>query len=142
MTLEQIKDYLQKYRITSPNQLSTHIEQLENNTRPNKTLIFELYNYLEDWKLNSLFVERQDVMEKLNNIIAEESVKKEIEERLALAEKFKKQTLDKLYFKNPNLISQEEYEQLSQATYTKTEDFLTSNYKVNPNLCSPQCFCS
>jgi len=39
-----------------------------------------------------------------------------IEERLGLAEKFKKEALNEMYFENPNLISQEDYnkEQLAQ----------------------------
>lgn len=50
MTTEQISEYIKKYKISTTEELNTHIRQLEVNTFPNKTLIFELYSYLEDWK--------------------------------------------------------------------------------------------
>ena len=45
---EQIKEYLQKFRITSKEQLATHIEELKRNTVPNTKLIRELVYVLED----------------------------------------------------------------------------------------------
>lgn len=45
---EQIKEYLQKFRITNKEQLATHIEELKRNTVPNTELISELVYVLED----------------------------------------------------------------------------------------------
>jgi hypothetical protein len=107
MTTEQIKDYLQKYRITSPNQLSTHIEQLENNTRPNKTLIFELYNYLEDWSLSSFFdiIAEKEPPSCLKDYWGVENIKTDIEslfKEQKTAEKNKKEEVKKrLDYFNP-----------------------------------------
>ena len=42
MTEQQIKDYLQKYKITSEELLANHIEQLKRNTVVNNELIFPL----------------------------------------------------------------------------------------------------
>lgn len=53
MTDEQIREYLQKYNITSKELLAVHIEELKRNTKPNTRLISELVYVLYDE--NSVF---------------------------------------------------------------------------------------
>lgn len=50
MSEQQIKEYLQKYNITSKELLASHIEELKRNTKPNTKLISELV-----WVLNDFF---------------------------------------------------------------------------------------
>lgn len=49
MSEQQIKEYLQKYNITSKELLASHIEELKRNTIPNTKLISELVWVLEDF---------------------------------------------------------------------------------------------
>ena len=48
MEEKQIREYLNKYSITSKNLLAEHIQQLKRNTKPNIELISELVYVLED----------------------------------------------------------------------------------------------
>lgn len=48
MTNQQIKDYLEKYSLTTKEKLAEHIEQLKRNTKPNTRLISELSYALLD----------------------------------------------------------------------------------------------
>ena len=48
MTNEQIKDYLNKYSLTSKEKLAQHIIELKHNTKPNTALISELSYALID----------------------------------------------------------------------------------------------
>lgn len=48
MTEEQIKEYLEKYSLTTKEKLAEHIEQLKRNTNPNLGLISELVFVLAD----------------------------------------------------------------------------------------------
>lgn len=69
MTEQQIKEYLQKYNITSKELLSTHIEELKRNTIPNLRLISELVFISEDSFYNFLFGEK-NYKKGINNHIA------------------------------------------------------------------------
>lgn len=59
MSNEQIKDYLEKYKITSVELLAKHIEELKRNTKPNSDIIFSLVDlYLnEAQELTPLFLD-------------------------------------------------------------------------------------
>ena len=63
MTQEQIKNYLEKYRINSEEQLAKHIEELKRNTIPNNEIIFPLVDMLVNEKsvLNSFFAENKKI---------------------------------------------------------------------------------
>lgn len=66
MSEQQIKDYLEKYRIKSAPQLADHIGELKRNTIPNVVLISELVYILED---DSSFFFRTKEPEKLQKTI-------------------------------------------------------------------------
>lgn len=71
MSEEQIKEYLEKYNITSKELLAIHIEQLKKNTKPNIRLISELFYVLEDE--NSVFNSflREKLVKVLNQHISQ-----------------------------------------------------------------------
>ena len=48
MTEQQIKDYLEKYSLTTKEKLAEHITQLKRNTKPNLELVSELNYVLVD----------------------------------------------------------------------------------------------
>jgi hypothetical protein len=60
---QQIKDYLEKYKITSKEQLEKHIEELSRNTTVDKDLVFMLVMFLDDENLFSR--EKEDNQEML-----------------------------------------------------------------------------
>lgn len=60
--LEQIKEYLNKYRIKSKEQLENHIEELSRNTYPDKDLVFILASVLDDEELFSREKENKKVL--------------------------------------------------------------------------------
>ena len=81
MTNEQIKNYLEKYRIDSEESLAKHIEELKRNTIPNNEIIFPLVDMLVNEKsvLNSFFAENKKIKnpmtyldEALENIVKKE----------------------------------------------------------------------
>lgn len=68
MSEQQIKEYLQKYNITSKELLASHIEELKRNTKPNTKLISELVWVLEDFFF-SFFEHSACSAEKLNIVV-------------------------------------------------------------------------
>jgi hypothetical protein len=127
MTEQQIKDYLEKYSLTTKEKLEEHITQLKRNTKPNLELVSEL-NYVlvdEENLFFNVFCGEKDTETdwirfigggmKRGNIFEYKPPQKSTEERLELAEKFKKEYLDEMYFENPNLILDKE--QLSQSKH-------------------------
>lgn len=81
MTTEQIKNYLEKYRIDSEESLAKHIEELKRNTIPNNEIIFPLVDMLVNEKavLNSFFAENKKIKNPMNYLdeVLENIVKKE-----------------------------------------------------------------
>jgi hypothetical protein len=127
MTETQIKEYLNKYSLTTKEKLAEHITQLKRNTKPNLELVSEI-NYVlvdeENLFFNVFCGETESETDwirfigggmKRGNIFEYKPPQKSTEERLELAEKFKKEYLDEMYFENPNLILDKE--QLSQSKH-------------------------
>jgi hypothetical protein len=56
---DQIKEYLNKYKITGKEVLEKHIEELTRNTYPDKDLVFNLVSVLEDKELLSNIFSRE-----------------------------------------------------------------------------------
>lgn len=81
MTTEQIKNYLEKYRIDSEESLAKHIEELKRNTIPNNEIIFPLVDMLVNEKsvLNSFFAENKKIKNPMTYLdeVLENIVKKE-----------------------------------------------------------------
>lgn len=71
---EQIKEYLEKYKITSKEQLEKHIEELTRNTHPNDNIIFILDSVLCDEELlsNLFSLKNKTNRECMNRLIEEE----------------------------------------------------------------------
>lgn len=67
MTEKQIKDYLQKYKIASEEQLANHIEELKRNTIVNNELIFPLVGMLVNNKSVLLTFFRENLENKSLN---------------------------------------------------------------------------
>jgi hypothetical protein len=72
MTEQQIKDYLEKYSLTTKEKLAEHITQLKRNTKPNLELVSEL-NYVlvdeENLFFNLFSREKDNHKEQINNSV-------------------------------------------------------------------------
>jgi hypothetical protein len=72
MTKQQIKDYLEKYSLTTKEKLAEHITQLKRNTKPNLELVSEL-NYVlvdeENLFFNVFSREKDNHKEQINNTV-------------------------------------------------------------------------
>jgi hypothetical protein len=102
-----IEKYLEKHNLVTTDKIIKHIEELERNTVTNNELILEL----------SFFIEVH------NNI--REAMFGSKRKRVELSEKFKKEALDKYYFKNPNFISQQNY-QKEQVVCSKIKNYYSN----------------
>lgn len=118
MSEKQIKDYLEKYNITSKELLAKHIEELKRNTKPNTKLISELVWVLEDFFFS--FFER-------SSCPAEKESKEQrlkTEENLVFA---KDSEIHKEGIKTSNITTNGEI--ISQDEYSVTIDFSKTGIK-------------
>jgi hypothetical protein len=105
-------------------ELLQRIEELKRNTFPNKQLIEELEN------MNSTRHKSRDGETHRELVFPKDAVLN----RIALAEKLKKEYLDKMYFNNPDLMTQKEFEEAVKKDTVDKEAICEENCVIyNPS---------